>query len=418
MRSEFWRVGHWPTLLSAFLYFDVSFMVWVSLGPLALYIGQALEMAVATRFALVAVPILSGAILRIPLGVLADHFGSKRVGIIAQAVVIMAIFLVWYGGVSALWSAFLFACVLGVAGASFAVALPQVSRWYPPRYQGVVMGIAGAGNMGVVLDAMLVPSVAEHYGWQSVFAWFLLPLLLVFVIYFVAVKEAPVARQSVTVSRYRYLLRDVDTWCFMGFYFISFGGFVGLASTLPLYFSSWFHLNGVSAGWLTAVVVLLGSLARPIGGWLADAVGGVRALNTLFVLIACGYLVASGFAMGPVSSDGNAWTFTQIPTPAKLAVVVFSMIAVAMGMACGAVFQLVPQRFRHDIGAVTGLVGASGGLGGFALAQSLGLSAQWSGHYALGFTVFALLAAAGVMGLSRVRLRWRTTWGMTIEARI
>ena len=418
MRTDFWRSGHWPTLVSAFLYFDVSFMVWVALGPLALYIGKSLDLDVATRFALVAVPILSGAVLRIPLGLLADHFGSKRVGQSAQLVVIIAMLLAWLFGFSAPWLAFAFALSLGVAGASFAVALPQVSRWYPPRYQGVVMGIAGAGNMGVVLDALFVPTLAEYYGWQSVFAVFLLPLVLVFAIYSWAVKDAPVPKQTMSLTRYQTMLRDIDTWYFMGFYFISFGGFVGLASTLPLYFSSWFHLNGVSAGLLTAVVVLIGSLARPLGGFLADAIGGVRALTMLFVAIAIGYLIVSGFAAGPVSSDGQPFAFADVPNAAKMAMLTFTLIAFALGMANGAVFQLVPQRFRHEIGAITGLVGAGGGLGGYALAQTLGLSAKWTGSYAFGFVLFAFLAALGTVGLTRVRSRWRTTWGAAVEARI
>ncbi len=418
MRSEFWRSGHWPTLISAFLYFDVSFMVWVALGPLALYIGAALQLDVATRFALVAVPILSGAVLRIPLGLMADHYGSKKIGLLSQLVVIVSMILAWQFGFSHVSLAFLFALSLGVAGASFAVALPQVSRWYPPRYQGVVMGIAGAGNMGVVLDALFVPTLAESFGWQSVFALFLIPLVLVFVIYLFAVKDAPVPRQPLSIARYKTMLGDIDTWYFMGFYFISFGGFVGLASTLPLYFSSWFHLNGVSAGLLSAVVVLIGSVARPLGGWLADHIGGVRSLMMLFVVIAIGYLIVSGFSSGPVSADGSPWTFAEVPTAAKYAMTIFSVIAFALGMANGAVFQLVPQRFRHEIGAITGLVGAGGGLGGYALAQTLGLSKSMTGSFALGFVLFAFLAALGLIGLSRVRSRWRTTWGAAVEARI
>jgi NNP family nitrate/nitrite transporter-like MFS transporter len=150
--AEFKKAGHWPTLLAAFLYFDISFMAWVALGPLIVYIVRDMNLAVDEKFTLVAIPVLAGALLRVPMGLLADLFGAKRTGIIAQIVVIAATAWVCYFGLPSKLSVEIFGLALGIGGASFAVALPQASRWYPPQYQGVVMGIAGAGNMGVVLD--------------------------------------------------------------------------------------------------------------------------------------------------------------------------------------------------------------------------------------------------------------------------
>ena len=155
--AEFKKAGHWPTLLAAFLYFDISFMAWVALGPLIVYIAHDMNLAVSEKFTLVAIPVLAGALLRVPMGILADIIGAKRTGMIAQLIVIAATAWVWRFGLESKLAIEIFGLALGIGGASFAVALPQASRWYPPQYQGVVMGIAGAGNMGVVLDTMLAP---------------------------------------------------------------------------------------------------------------------------------------------------------------------------------------------------------------------------------------------------------------------
>ncbi|MCX7109842.1 MAG: MFS transporter [Proteobacteria bacterium] len=202
------QAGHWPTLLAAFLYFDVSFMVWVMLGPLSLYITKELGLPVEEKFTIVAIPILCGAILRIPLGMLADHFGPKRTGMLSQLIVILGMAYVFIFGLHSKLELETLGLVLGLAGASFAVALPQASRWYPPKYQGIVMGIAGAGNMGVVLDSMIVPWLAENFGWQAVFGFLLIPLLLVLVLYGFMVKDAPEKRTPVTLGNYGELLKD------------------------------------------------------------------------------------------------------------------------------------------------------------------------------------------------------------------
>jgi NNP family nitrate/nitrite transporter-like MFS transporter len=422
---EFRQAGHWPTLLSAFLYFDVSFMVWVVLGPLALYITQELQIPVSEKFGLVAIPILAGALLRIVLGIMADHIGPKRTGQLAQLVVMLGMAWAWLFGLDAMWKVELMGLVLGVAGASFAVALPQASRWYPPKYQGVVLGIAGAGNMGVVLDSMIVPWLAETYGWQSVFGFLLIPLLVVLVFYSLAAKDAPDRRTPVTLANYGAVLRDVDTWWFMFFYSITFGGFVGLGSALPLYFTNWYHASGVAAGMMAALVVLAGSMCRPLGGVIADRIGGIRSLQMLFIVVALAYFTIAFLPEGPrpdASQLGattvSGWALMDLPGAAWTAVLVFFVGAMALGMGNGAVFQLVPLRFRREIGVMTGLVGAAGGIGGFFLAKTLGWSHGATGSFASGFWVFAGLALVGMTGLVSVKTRWRTTWGAASGARV
>ena len=420
---EFRHAGHWPTLLSAFLYFDVSFMVWVVLGPLALYLSQELGLTLEEKFSVVAIPILCGALFRIPMGMLADHIGPRRAGQFGQLVVIGGLAYAWLVGLHSKLEVELLGLVLGVAGASFAVALPQASRWYPPKYQGVVLGIAGAGNMGVVLDSLFVPMLAEAYGWQNVFGFLLIPLVIVFALYSLMARDAPDKRAPVTLANYGAVLRDADTWWFMFFYFITFGGFVGLGSALPLYFTSWYHVSGIAAGMMAALVVLAGSMFRPVGGWLADRVGGLRSLQVLFVVVALAYASIAFLPPGPAptavaAAKVSGWGILELPGIAWGAVLVFFVGAMALGMGNGSVFQLVPLRFRNEIGVMTGLVGAAGGIGGFFLARTFGWSKGLTGGFAAGFWVFAGLALLGLFGLMLVKTRWRTTWGAVSGARV
>ena len=422
--KEFKQAGHWPTLLSAFLYFDVSFMVWVMLGPLSLYITKDLGLPVGEKFTIVAIPILSGAVFRIILGSLADHIGPKLTGILAQILVMLGMAYVFVFGLHSKLEVELLGLLLGVAGASFAVALPQASRWYPPHFQGVVMGIAGAGNMGVVLDSMIVPWLAEKFGWQAVFGFLLIPLFIVLVIYAWLVKDAPDKRAPVTFANYSAVLKDPDSWWFMFFYSITFGGFVGLGNALPLYFTNWYHVSGIAAGMMVALVVFAGSMFRPVGGYLADRVGGIRSLQYLFVVVSLCYLAISFMPEGPAQAapTGDAkvagWGLFELPAIAWGAVAIFFAGTMALGMGNGAVFQLVPLRFRQEIGVVTGLVGCAGGVGGFFLAKTLGVSWEMQHGFALGFSVFAVLPLLGLAGLVLVKKRWRTTWGAVSGARV
>ncbi|MGB8353369.1 MAG: MFS transporter, partial [Chthoniobacteraceae bacterium] len=190
--SELKKSGHWPTLLTAFLYFDVSFMVWTMLGPLGVQIGESLGLTAQQKGLMVAVPILAGAVLRIVLGVTVDHIGAKRTGIMAQIIVISGLAYAWLVGMHSYQAALLMGTILGFAGASFAVALPQAGRWYPPNMQGVVMGLAGAGNIGTVLDALFAPRLAAAFGWRTVFGLAMIPAILVLALYAIFSKEAKV----------------------------------------------------------------------------------------------------------------------------------------------------------------------------------------------------------------------------------
>ena len=394
INRDFFKAGHLPTLLAAFFYFDMSFMVWVMLGPLAVQISADLNLSPAQKGFMVALPVLAGALLRVVNGVLVDHLKPRRTGIIGQVVVICGLVAAWMFGIETYHGTLWVGLILGVAGASFAVALPLASRWYPPQYQGTALGIAGAGNSGTVFAALLAPGLAAWIGWQNVIGLAAVPLAVAFVVYLFAAKDAPTAPPPKTWVEYLAVLKISDAWWFMFFYAVTFGGFVGLASSLSIYFNSEYGLNAVHAGYFTAGCVFAGSLVRPIGGALADRIGGIRALSIMYS-IAAAVLIIVSFK----------------PESAAAALSLFVVAMFAFGMGNGSVFQLVPQRFRHEIGVMTGLVGMTGGVGGFYLASSLGVSKQVTGSYQAGLLLFAALAVVALVGLTSIKHRWRTTWG-------
>lgn len=384
---EFRRAGHWPTLLCAFVYFDVSFMVWVLLGALANSIVPEFGLSDAERGFMVAVPLLAGAILRLVLGFLGDHVGAKRIGLLGLGLTIVPLLLGW------LWAdsfghLLVVGLLLGVAGASFAVALPLAGRWYPPQYQGLVMGIAGAGNSGTALATFFGPRLAESIGWHGVFGLCLAPIVACFLLLLFLAKDNPRQMTPRPMSDYLGILRQRDTWWFCLFYGVTFGGFVGLASFLSIFFHDQYGVSRVQAGTLATLCVIAGSFLRPVGGHLSDRFGGIRVLTLLYLGIG---LLMLDMATAPPVIWGT-----------------FLMVAVMglLGLGNGAVFQLVPQRFAKEIGAVTGIVGAAGGVGGFLLPTFLGGIKELTGSFGGGFVLFALTAFLSAVILVAVSQSW------------
>jgi NNP family nitrate/nitrite transporter-like MFS transporter len=393
LSRDFLKAGHTPTLFAAFLYFDLSFMVWVILGPLGVAIAKDFHLDPAQKGLMVAIPVLAGAVLRLVNGVLVDRIGPKKTGMISQLIVLTGLVAAWLLGIHNYHQVLALGLVLGVAGASFAVALPLASRWYPQEHQGLALGIAGAGNSGTALAALFAPLLAKAFGWQNVIGLAAIPLAVAFVVYMLLAKDAPEQPAPKTLVEYMDVLKVPDAWWLMLLYAVTFGGFVGLASSLTIYFNSEYGLTPVIAGFFTAACVFAGSFIRPVGGALADRFGGVRTLTFVFALAAVGLALAS-FQMP------SAWI--------ALAVLMFSMLALGAGN--GAVFQLAPQRFRKEIGVMTGLIGMTGGIGGFYLASSLGMAKKMTGSYQIGFLGFAALAVFALVALHGLKARWRAVW--------
>lgn len=386
--------GHLPTLIASFLHFDLSFMLWVLLGALGIYIAESAGLNAAEKGLLVAVPILSGSLLRLPLGLLSDHLGAKRVGVAMLIFLFLPLTAGWQAGES-LPVLLTIGLMLGTAGASFAVALPLASRWYPKERQGLVMGIAAAGNSGTVIANLLAPRLANLMGWHNVLALAMLPLALVLVAFLLLAKDSPRGATAQPVDGYVAALKHRDLWWFCLFYSVTFGGYVGLSSFLPIFLRDQYAVTPIDAGYLTALAAFVGSGIRPLGGYLADRFGGVRMLAWLLVGIGAVYALGASL-------------------PAIQAMVALLVVGMAcLGMGNGAVFQLVPQRFHLQIGVATGVVGAIGGLGGFLLPILLGNLKQVSGSFGPGFAVLALAAFSAVAllrVLTAVQDGWRWSW--------
>lgn len=416
--------GHWPTLLAAFLYFDFSFMVWTMLGPLSSEITEALAaggfiMSESQKAMLLSVPVLAGAILRIVLGFGVDKFGAKKTALASQLLVILVLFYAYFKGASITYEELLVVAVgLGFAGASFAVALPQAGQWYPPKLQGTVLGIAGAGNIGVVIDFLFAPKIAEIWGWEAVFLVGAVLSTIIFIAYIFMAKDAPAevyAPRPKKLRDYAKLLQDRDTWWFNLFYAVSFGGFVGFAGYMKVYLMNTYQADmsafgvdilnesnvKVIAGYFGALCIFAGAILRPVGGAVADRFGGVKSLYLFFGLVLALALL-------------NAF----VVLPFGFSILVLFLIMANLGMANGAVFQLVPQRFGKDIGIMTGLIGAAGGLGGTLLINTLGWSKEAFDGYGAGFLIFGGVVMIALVGISLVKTRWRTTWGLSAGGRI
>jgi NNP family nitrate/nitrite transporter-like MFS transporter len=367
---------------------------------LAVLITPALNLSTQEKFLMVSTPILSAAFLRIAFSLLSDRIGTKNTGLFAQVIVMSGLTVAWKFGIHNLNQALALGLILGMAGASFAVALPLAGRWYPPHLKGVVLGLVGAGNLGAAVNHLFAPRIALALGWQNVFGILLIPLSIAFVLFALFAKEPQDVVKKKTLSDYVTVLRNRDAHWFCFFYTICFGGFVGLATAFAIYFKDQFGLSPVHAGELAAGCTLIGALGRPFGGALADRLGGIRSLS-IFYTVATIALVIAALA-------SNLWVCGAA----------FFFAAGSFGMCNGSVFQLLPQRFSKDFNLMTGLVGCGGSLGGFLLGMLFGSSKQYTGSYTTGILFFAGLCVLALICLTRIKHTWRNTWGKSAAARI
>lgn len=369
------RSGHWPSLFGAWLHFEVSFMVWLLVGALGVLIAEDFKLSPSEKGLLVAIPLLGGAILRIVVGICTDKFGAKQTGMVLLLGECLALLWGWLGATSFV-QVLGVGLLLGVAGASFAVSLPLASRAYPSGHQGLAMGVAASGNSGVVVVAFLAPRIGEVVGWHAVFGLMVIPVALTTLIFWLMVKgngNSHVPREGLWAMMVEGIRNPAMSWlCLL--YAVTFGGFVGLLSYLPIFFHDQYGLNPVTAGSLTAMCGLAGSVIRPLGGYVADRKGGLGILWALFLVIVVFSIIMA-----------------QLPSLVIATGVVMGMVT-TMGFGNGVVFQVVAERFPAQIGMASGLVGAAGGVGGFMLPSFLGILKEVTGTYRPGFFLFAAVA--------------------------
>jgi NNP family nitrate/nitrite transporter-like MFS transporter len=388
--KAFMKSGHPPTLLAAFLYFDFSFAVWVLNGVMGPFISEQFHLTQGQIGLMVSVPTLAGAFMRFPLGVLSQYIGRKNAAIVEMSAIVMAL-LYGFFFVKTFHEVLAMGVLLGIAGASFGVALSLGAGWFPKQYKGLAMGIAGAGNSGTALAALLAPRLAMHYGWQNVYGFAAAMMLLPLIVMIVFAKEPPdIEHQS--VREHLTCLFEKDGWAFNLVYIITFGGFIGLSTFLPSFFVKQFHVSKIEAGSLTVLAAITGSATRVVGGWFADRIGGITTLSVVF-------LIAIATLFGLIGAPSLLMT-----------TILFMLCFAALGAGNGALFQLVPLRWPITTAVAGSMIGEIGALGGGILPNLLGQSKQHTGSYAIGFIAYAALAFFVLIVLRIVSRRWMKTW--------
>jgi NNP family nitrate/nitrite transporter-like MFS transporter len=388
--KTFLKAGHPPTLFASFLYFDFCFAIWVLNGAMAPFISEYFNLTPGEKGFMISVPILAGAIMRFPLGVLAQYIGRKNAALTEMSLIFGSL-IFGYMMVPTYSNVLAMGVFLGIAGASFGVALSLGSGWFPPKYKGLAMGIAGAGNSGTVLAMLFAPPLAEAYGWQTVYGIGALFMLLPILVMIIFAKEPP-DREKQTLKEHLSCLFQKDGWTFNLIYIITFGGFIGLSSFLPTYYHDNFGVSKVEAGQLTMLAALMGSAVRVVGGWAADKWGGINTLTAIFGIIILTMLAAS-LQIGIVGTT-----------------ILFMVCFAALGAGNGALFQLVPLRWPLATAVAGSMIGEIGALGGSFIPNAMGISKGNTGSFAWGFISFAILGAIAFIVLRIAQRKWTKVW--------
>ncbi len=384
------KSGHPPTLFASFLYFDFCFAVWVLNGAMAPFLSEAFHLKPAQTGFMISLPILAGALMRFPLGVISQYIGRKNAALIEMGVIMIAMAF-GYFYVDSYDNALAMGVLLGIAGASFGVALSLGSGWFPPEHKGLAMGIAGAGNSGTALATLFAPVIATRYGYHTAYAVAGFMMLLPFFVMLVFAKEPPDTEHQTVLEHIRCLWQ-ADGWMFNIVYIITFGGFIGLSAFLPTFFYNSFGMTKVQAGVYTTLAAFMGSATRVVGGFLADRLGGIVTLAVVFLGVIAAFL-----------------TLTATPS-LTVTVLLFMGCFACLGAGNGALFQLVPLRWPLSTAVVGSMIGEIGALGGAILPNVMGISKQYTGSFATGFVIYACIAGAVLAILMVVQRYWIGKW--------
>ncbi|MBX3623356.1 MAG: NarK/NasA family nitrate transporter [Rhizobacter sp.] len=390
--KSFLKTGHGPTLFAAFLYFCFSCCIWVLNGAMAPFISEAYQLTPAQKGLMLSVPIIAGALMRFPLGVLAQYIGRKNATLVEMGMIAVAM-LFGYFFVNSFHDLLAMGVLLGIAGASFGVALSLGAGSFPPKHKGLAMGLVGAGNIGTALCVLVAPPLAQAYGWQTVYLFAAAAIMVPMVVMIIFAQEPSDLDAHASLREHVACLFEKDGWAFSLIYGITFGGFIGLTTFLPTYYFDQFHVSKVQAGQLTMLAAFMGATVRIFGGWISDRWGGINTLTAVLVTVTLS-LVACGFASDSLAAS----------------TLLFMVCFAALGAGNGALFQLVPLRWPLSTAVAGSMIGEFGALGGGLVPNAMGLSKQYTGTYMWGFVLFAVLALIVLVMMRRMQLRWTRTW--------
>ncbi len=371
----------------------ISFVIWSMISPIAPQLTKLYGLSIFDKSILVATPVLLGSILRIPLGILTDRFGGRKIYTLLMLYLVIPLIGISYA--HSFLSLVVWEVLLGVAGTSFAVGIGYVSSWYPVEQQGFVLGITALGNIGTAVAGFTIPSLFLHMGFASMSRMLVIPVLIMAALLWFLTRD-PNHEERITkpiLNNRSIPLPSVwmssKLWILSVFYFITFGGFVAFGNYLPTLLQGQFSFSPIDAGLRASAFVVLATALRPVGGYLADRIAPQRLLTIAFAVI---MIAAVLFSLGLGSI---LWT-----TVAAL------IISVMLGIGNGTVFKLVPLYFPHNTGKATGIIGAFGGIGGFFPPLVLGAIKQSTGSYSVGLLFLAVACAIALMFAIRSK-RWQ-----------
>lgn len=390
--KDFLRSGHGPTLFAAWLYFMFSCCIWVLNGAMAPFIAESLRLSPAQIGLMLSIPIIAGALMRFPLGILAQYIGRKRATLVEMALIAVAL-LYGYFRVESYDDLLAMGVLLGIAGASFGVALSLGSGWFPPQHKGLAMGLVGAGNVGTAVSVLIAPPLAQWLGWQAVYGIAAVAIALPMAVMILLAKEPPDVDAHASLREHAACLFEKDGWVFSLIYGVTFGGFIGLITFLPTYYHGQFGVSKVQAGQLTMLAAFMGAALRVAGGWVSDRWGGVNTLTLVLAMVAV-CLPLIGLASASL----------------VLTTLLLMLCFAALGAGNGALFQLVPLRWPATTAVAGSMIGEIGALAGGLVPAAMGLSKQVLGSYVWGFALFALLAALVLLVMRVMQIRWTRTW--------
>jgi MFS transporter, NNP family, nitrate/nitrite transporter len=361
------KTGNLSVLLVTTWAFTVCFAVWLMFGVTGIPIRTQLDLD-STQFGLLtATPVLTGAVFRLPLGIWTDRFGGRIIMLLLLVGCAVPLWMSSYA--TELWQFLLLGLALGLVGASFSVGTPYVARFFPKEQRGFAMGFFGAGTLGAALNMFVAPFLINRYGWESVPKVYAVALLATAVVFWVFSAPDPGVGGGATPSMARQLaaLRNPRVWKYCQYYSIVFGGFTAVSIWMPQYFRKEYGFSIVQASLFAACFSLPGGAFRAFGGWLSDRFGA-HAVTwwVLWVAWICLFFLSypkTEFIVHTVDGTAN---FAVALSPWLFTMLLFTLgVAFACGMA--STFKYVGDDFPDTIGAVSGIVGMAGGLGGFLL---------------------------------------------------
>jgi NNP family nitrate/nitrite transporter-like MFS transporter len=366
-------------LASSTISFTVCFAIWMMFAVLGIPIKTMLGLNETQFGLLAAMPVLSGSLVRVPLGIWCDKYGGRIVFFLLMLAAVIPIYLI--GKATAYWQFLVLGLLVGIVGGSFSVGTPYVARWFSKERRGLAMGIFGAGNSGSALTKFVAPAIIAAYGWQMLPTVYAVALLVTAILFWLCSATDPTHQSgaSVPFSEQMKVLKDPRVWRYCQYYSVVFGGYVALALWMTKYYVGEYGFDLRLAALLAACFSLPGGVLRALGGWIADRYGAYKVTwCVMWVCWVCFFLLSYPPTSMVIKTVTGEVHLTLALTPWMFTGLLF-VVGTAMAIGKASVFKFIGDEYGENIGAVSGVVGLAGGLGGFVLPILFGVLLDLTG---------------------------------------